>query len=71
MRRLVAGADPGGQDELAALEQIVGIAHLDHVRPAQLAVVAARDQLRQGTPDHRQLEHIGKAQHDALSTMMA
>jgi hypothetical protein len=71
MRRLVAGADPGGQDELAALEQIVGIAHLDHVRPAQLAVDAARDQLRQGTPDHRQLEHIREAQHDALSIMMA
>ena len=71
MRRLVAGPDPGGQHELAALEQIIGIAHLDHVRPAQLAIDAARDQLRQGTPDHRQLEHIRETQHDALSIMMA
>jgi hypothetical protein len=41
------------------------------VRPAQLAAGVARDELGQRTPDDRQLEHIRKAQHDALSTMMA
>jgi hypothetical protein len=71
VRGLVAGAEPGRQHELAALEQIVRIAHLDHVRPAKLARDGAGDQLRQRPPDDGQLEHIRKAQHDGLSTMMA
>ena len=60
-----ARADPRGEHELAALEQVARIGHLDHVRPPQLAIeaVGAGDHLRQRTPDHRQLEDLTETKH--------
>ena len=76
-RRLVsgvgAGAEPGREHQFAALEQVVRLRHLDHVRPADLAPerrVADHD-LRQRPAHDGQLEDVGEAQHDVSSCIMA
>ena len=60
-----AGAEPGREHELAALEQVVGVGHLDHVRPAQLAIeqAVARHDLREATAYDRQLQDLGEREH--------
>ena len=60
-----ARSDPRGEHQLAALEQVAGVGHLDHVRPAQLAIEAlrARDHLRQRAAEDGQLEDVLEAQH--------
>ena len=73
MRRFRARSQPGREHELAALEQVVGVGHLDHVRPADLALqrAVADDQLRQRPAHDGQVQHIGKAQHDGPSCIIA
>ena len=62
---LVARAQPGGEHELAALEQVVGVGHLDHVRPAQLATELAAPATTSGqTAAHDgQLQDVGEREH--------
>ena len=62
---LVARAQPGREHQLAALEQVVGVGHLDHVRPAQLATelaVAGHD-LRKTAAYDGQLQDFGEREH--------
>ena len=70
--RLLTGPEPGGQHELAALEEIVRVGHLDDMRPADLEAQGgvADDDLRQRPAHHGQIQHIGKTQHDASSCII-
>ena len=76
-RRLVSGvgsgAEPGRKNQFAALKEIVRVRHLNHMGPADLAAELGvpDDDLRQRAANHGQVEYIGKAQHDALSCMIA
>ena len=60
-----ARSDARGEHELAALEQVARVGHLDHMCPAQLTVqpFLTGDHLRQGAADDGQLEYLGKGQH--------
>ena len=62
MRRIVTRAQPGGEHQLAALEQVGRVGHLDHVRPAQLAGegILAGDDLRQRAPHDGQLQNSAR-----------
>ena len=63
--RLRARADPRREHQLAALEQVVGVGHLDHVRPAQLAIeraVTGHDRRETAAYDG-QLQDVGEREH--------
>ncbi len=67
-------AETRGEHELAALEQIVGVRHLDHVRPADVAARAPPSPVTTWGSARRttgRSRTASRAQHDGSSTIIA